>query len=207
MIALAMAYFIHQRDPRYDFLDDYLSPYSPELVAGDTGISVDKIRSLAEEFHQNSSLAIAGGTWNSSEQATATQVAVFTLNAVANNLGKTLRFYESEQASEDTSHSQILQLLSDLNAGKIKRVHEGDDVRALPGGHSVAKARSNRAAVKDKSDRATVEQVLDPRTRMVLFKVRAHIAPTRASASLALSAAASFARTRARCGMTTQQFA
>eukprot|EP00793_Prasinoderma_coloniale_P000632 PRCOL_00003781-RA len=66
---------------------------------------------------------------------------------------------------------QLQQLESRVNAGKIKRVHEGDDVRALPGGHSVAKARSNRAAVKDKSDRATVEQVLDPRTRMVLFKL------------------------------------
>ena len=79
-------------------------------------------------------MAIAGGTWNSSEQATATQVAVFTLNAVANNLGKTLRFYESEQASEDTSHSQILQLLSDLNAGKIKLliVDDSNPIHTLP---------------------------------------------------------------------------
>ena len=53
MIALAMAHAIHQRDPRHDFLSDYLSPYSPELVAGETGISAEKIQTLAEEFHQN----------------------------------------------------------------------------------------------------------------------------------------------------------
>ena len=134
MIALAMAHAIHQRDPRHEFLSDYLSPYSPELVADETGIAAEKIQTLAEKFHQNPSLAIAGGTWNSSEQATATQVAVFTLNAVANNLGKTLRFYESEQASEDTSHSQILQLLSDLNAGKIKLliVDDSNPIHTLP---------------------------------------------------------------------------
>jgi RIO kinase 1 len=33
------------------------------------------------------------------------------------------------------------------------------------------KAASERANVKDKSDRATNEQVLDPRTRIILFKM------------------------------------
>ncbi|MEC7219912.1 MAG: molybdopterin dinucleotide binding domain-containing protein, partial [SAR324 cluster bacterium] len=149
MIALAMAHAIHQRDPRHDFLSDYLSPYSPELVAGETGISAEKIQALAEEFHQASSLAVAGGAWNSSEQATATQVAVFVLNAAAGNLGKTLRFHEFEQPSEDTSHSQILQLLSDLNAGKVKLliVDDSNPLHTLPASLGFAQAMKKTKVV------------------------------------------------------------
>ena len=33
------------------------------------------------------------------------------------------------------------------------------------------KAENDRIRVKDKMDRATVEQVLDPRTRMILYKL------------------------------------
>lgn len=33
------------------------------------------------------------------------------------------------------------------------------------------KAEGDRIRVKDKVDRATVEQVLDPRTRMILYKL------------------------------------
>ena len=148
MIALAMAHAIHQRDPRHDFLGLPIT-YSPELVAGETGISAEKIQALAEEFHQASSLAVAGGTWNSSEQATATQVAVFILNAAAGNLGKTLRFHESEQPSEDTSHSQILQLLSDLNAGKVKLliVDDSNPLHTLPASLGFAQAMKKTKVV------------------------------------------------------------
>jgi molybdopterin-containing oxidoreductase family iron-sulfur binding subunit len=113
------------------------------------GISAEKIQALAEEFHQASSLAVAGGTWNSSEQATATQVAVFILNAAAGNLGKTLRFHESEQPSEDTSHSQILQLLSDLNAGKVKLliVDDSNPLHTLPASLGFAQAMKKTEVV------------------------------------------------------------
>ena len=51
-------YAIRQRDPRHDFLSDYLSPI-PALVAGETGISAEKIQALAEEFHRAS-----GSRWH-----------------------------------------------------------------------------------------------------------------------------------------------
>ncbi|XP_013190851.1 serine/threonine-protein kinase RIO1 [Amyelois transitella] len=37
--------------------------------------------------------------------------------------------------------------------------------------HSERKAENDRIKIRDKEDRATVEQVLDPRTRMILFKL------------------------------------
>lgn len=42
---------------------------------------------------------------------------------------------------------------------------------ALSGSNVGKKADSERARQKDKADRATVEQVLDPRTRMIIFKL------------------------------------
>ena len=54
------------------------------------------------------------------------------------------------------------------------------EARALSGAASSSllgasrKAEASRARNRDKSDRATVEQVLDPRTRMILFKLLSH---------------------------------
>jgi molybdopterin-containing oxidoreductase family iron-sulfur binding subunit len=142
LIALAMAHVIHKENQNYSFLSDYLAAYPPEMIASSTGISTEKIQALAAEFQNVPSLALAGGIWNSSEQATAAQVAIFILNAVAGNLGKTLRFHESEQASDDTSHSQILQLLSDLNADKVKLliVDDSNPLYTLPASLGFAQA-------------------------------------------------------------------
>ncbi|KAI8148250.1 RIO1 family-domain-containing protein [Fennellomyces sp. T-0311] len=50
------------------------------------------------------------------------------------------------------------------------RIHVSDYTPGSIGGGS-RKATGERAVQKDKSDRATVEQVLDPRTRIILFKM------------------------------------
>ena len=161
LVALAMAHEIHGKEPRYPFLSEYLSGYAASQVAESTGLTTEQIQTLAEEFHQAGSLAIAGGTWNSTEQATATQVAVLVLNAVAGNLGKTLRFYETEQPSEDTSHSRILQLISDLNAGKVKLliVDDVNPVHGLPPGLGFAEAMKKTKVVALSAGRNETNQL------------------------------------------------
>lgn len=53
-----------------------------------------------------------------------------------------------------------------LNLGSLASAAEST------GGHAAArKGGSEKVAHKDKSDRATTEQVLDPRTRLVLYKM------------------------------------
>jgi RIO kinase 1 len=46
---------------------------------------------------------------------------------------------------------------------------------AMEGGGGPTGSKGDRGSSKDKSDRATVEQAIDPRTRMVLFKVRSNL--------------------------------
>lgn len=53
-------------------------------------------------------------------------------------------------------------------AGRISQI---DQPYARMGIATNRKAPSERANMKDKSDRATSEQVLDPRTRLILFKM------------------------------------
>ncbi len=57
----------------------------------------------------------------------------------------------------------------DALGGHAGRVHASvaNDVRA----HEARETAARQRITVDKSDRATVEQALDPRTRMVLFKV------------------------------------
>lgn len=57
----------------------------------------------------------------------------------------------------------------DAFGGHASRVHAsvGNDIRA----HEAREAQARQRVTVDKSDRATVEQALDPRTRMVLFKM------------------------------------
>ncbi|KAJ3284393.1 Serine/threonine-protein kinase RIO1 [Borealophlyctis nickersoniae] len=66
--------------------------------------------------------------------------------------------------------------LSQKYAGRIKLdgAYEGQQYSASVAADiktSSRKAEGDRHVVKDKSDRATVEQVLDPRTRIILFKM------------------------------------
>ena len=71
----------------------------------------------------------------------------------------------------------VKQTLASQQAKFEKRINLGNVENFLPNSVSTElresnrKAENNRFKVVDKSDRATVEQVLDPRTRMILFKM------------------------------------
>ena len=65
--------------------------YGPAQAAAAAGISEETVRELAEQFAQQSpSLAIGPGSGAHSRNATAANVAVLILNAVAGNVGRTL---------------------------------------------------------------------------------------------------------------------
>ncbi|KAJ3170135.1 hypothetical protein HDU88_008760 [Geranomyces variabilis] len=62
--------------------------------------------------------------------------------------------------------------LSERLIGRIKLdAHPAETLAAAKGMGGGRKGAGDRARDKDKSDRATVEQVLDPRTRIILFKL------------------------------------
>ncbi|MBF0279322.1 MAG: 4Fe-4S dicluster domain-containing protein [SAR324 cluster bacterium] len=142
LMALSLAYEVRKNKGTHAFLAAYLAPYAPEKVAGQIGTSVEKIKKVAEEFgNSNPSLAVGGGNMIATAHGTETLVAINILNAVAGNLGKTLEF-SSESSSAAHSHEDLMNLIQDLNDGKIKVliVDNVNPVYALPKAAGFAEA-------------------------------------------------------------------
>ncbi|KAI6660239.1 Serine/threonine-protein kinase RIO1-like [Oopsacas minuta] len=105
-----------------------------------------------------------------------------TLSSKSTDLTKTYNTLKSNPNTPNQSYRQhqqnkYTQHWSNKYAGMSKRIHvELYDGENLP--HSTTNMLINRrnreeriVKKKDKSDRATIEQVLDPRTRIILFKL------------------------------------
>ncbi|MBF0236305.1 MAG: molybdopterin-dependent oxidoreductase [SAR324 cluster bacterium] len=149
LLALSMAHEIRRRTGGYVFLADYLAEYLPEKVAGDIGLTAEKIKTLAKEFVENGpSLAIGGGSATITEQATETMVAVNILNAVSGNLGKTVSFVD-QAAPEMMGQQNILNLIQELQSGQVKLliIDESNPVYALPKTSRFADAMKNAFVV------------------------------------------------------------
>ncbi len=134
LAALAIASVIREEKDNYKFLKKFLESYSPEKVSEATGVSAELLRELAKDVIGHSTLlALGGGNLAATEQSVETLTAVNILNAVSGALGETVRFYD-QSPSETSSHQQIVQLINDLNSGKIKLliIDDSNPVYALP---------------------------------------------------------------------------
>ncbi len=161
MIALAIAHEIRKAKGSYGFLEGYLAAYAPKNVAKQIGTTQETIEQIAKDFMSHSpSLAIGGGNMTATEHSTETLVAINILNAVAGNIGQTIRFITQPQASA-YSHQDIFQLIQDLNAGKIKLliIDNVNPVYALPKTAGLAEALKKTfvvslSSVKDETTHA-----------------------------------------------------
>ncbi len=146
LAALALASVIRAEKGNFPFLEETLERYTPEKVADACGVSAEKLRSWAKRFIENSpSLAIGGGCISATTEQPATYAAVNILNAVAGNVGKTIRFFD-HPLPEDISHRHISELINELNAGKVKVlvIDDINPLHVLP--NSVGLAESMRNA-------------------------------------------------------------
>ncbi len=133
LMALALAYEVRQAKGGYEFLQEYLERYTPDKVASKIGIDAKRIREIAQEIIKASpSLILGGGNLVASEHGVSTLVAVNILNAVAGNLGRTVRF--TDNVSEDDNSYKIQNLIQDLEQSQIDLVifDEVNPVYALP---------------------------------------------------------------------------
>ena len=98
MIALALGRILlkragHLSVDEKERLEALLGDFSEEKITQESGLTVDTLNRLADEFGKNGhSLAMAGGNCNAGTDATRLQVAVGILNYVAGNIGKTVVF-------------------------------------------------------------------------------------------------------------------
>ena len=134
LMALSLAHVVRNQKGGYAWLESYLDAYAPEKVASAIGVEAEKITELAEAFSADTpSLALGGGPVAATEAAVEMQVAINILNAVAGNLNRTVVFPQMSQ-EEDTSHQQVVDLINDLNAGRVKVlvVDDSNPLYALP---------------------------------------------------------------------------
>ncbi|MCZ6759624.1 MAG: molybdopterin-dependent oxidoreductase [Gemmatimonadetes bacterium] len=138
-LALAMAQVVlgeglgtAPRDARR--LSETLAPFTPENASSVTGISADKITTLAREFASGPSVALAGGVGAQHGEAHSTAAAVNILNYVAGNVGQTVKFGPDLNASAG-SYQGLLDLVSSMNAGAVGVlfVHGSNPSYSAPG--------------------------------------------------------------------------
>ena len=129
-----------------DWILPLLAPYSPESTQESTDVEVSTVRELARRLCENSpSLALGGGISGSGEQAVPLELAVLLLNALAGNMGKTVRFGVPSALDQLASYQEILDLVQGMNEEKIQILflHHVDPVFTLPTNSGFAQALGN----------------------------------------------------------------
>jgi molybdopterin-containing oxidoreductase family iron-sulfur binding subunit len=127
-IALAIAGLVAQRRG-----GAVAGAVTPEQAAQESGVGVDVIRRVAEEFAAaQPGLAVAGGAAMQHRGAAETAVAVNLLNGAAGNVGRTVRFgAEPHQAD---GYAAVAQLRDAMNGGQVGLVlvHESNPAYTTP---------------------------------------------------------------------------
>ena len=151
-LALSIAHSILQQELAVDtiasqkWISSFIAPYSPESTRATTGVEVSTVNEMARRLCENSpSLALGGGIGSSGEQAVSLELAVLLLNALAGNVGRTLRFGSASALDQLASYQEILDLTQEMNEGKIQILflHHGDPVFTLPTNSGFAQALDN----------------------------------------------------------------
>jgi molybdopterin-containing oxidoreductase family iron-sulfur binding subunit len=140
-IALAMANVVASRRGGAGSYAGLLSQWTPEAASKASGVPAEAIRRVALEFAaQAPTLAVAGGIGSQHRGAVELCQAVNVLNAVAGNIGQTVRF--GADLSTGDGLAGVQQLLAAMNAGQvgILLVHEANPVYALPASMKFADA-------------------------------------------------------------------
>ena len=163
LVALAIASVIREKQGSHAWLAPYLGNYSPAKVADATGVSAEKITELAEDVMEHSpSLALGGSSIAATKDGLALHNAVNILNTVAGNLNKTVRFNRAS-GSASSSHGDVVSLINDLNAGKVKLliVDDSNPAYALPASFGFAAAAEKAFVVSLSSLQSETEHAAD----------------------------------------------
>ena len=135
LVALAMANVISGGGTGAGPYLNIVNSYTPENVADVVGVSAESIRELAERFGEATpSLALGPGIAGQHRNATAANLAVAILNAVAGNVGRTLH-YNTPQLNAPTAGfrpmEQAIQAMAANEVGAVL-VHGSNPAYALP---------------------------------------------------------------------------
>ncbi len=119
-----------------------LDAHAPEAVTDRCGIPAETIARIAREFAADSSVALAGGIGAQHDDAHATAAAVNLLNYVAGNVGRTVSFGASLNATGGSTYAGTRQLVDAMRGGQVAvlLVHGANPAYAAPAGLGFAEA-------------------------------------------------------------------
>jgi len=138
VVALAMANVIIRNGGDAGPYASLLQAYDPESAAAAAGIPASTIVELAEAFvaEGGSSLAVGPGFSGHHRNATAANLAVLVLNAVAGNVGRTLRVDAPDQEIFAGPYADMEQAIRSMQGGGVGAVlvHGVNPAYSLPEG-------------------------------------------------------------------------
>ncbi|HEY3012173.1 MAG TPA: molybdopterin-dependent oxidoreductase [Gemmatimonadales bacterium] len=132
-LALAMANVLLEERGGNAGLRAALAPFTPDMAARETGLTIATIERLAREFGAaRPSLAVAGGVSSQHSSAIEVCAAVNVLNYVAGNVGETVRFGADLDAGD--GYAALDGLLRAIDGGQVNvlLVHEANPAYTLP---------------------------------------------------------------------------
>ncbi|MBW7859031.1 MAG: hypothetical protein H3C43_12235, partial [Leptonema sp. (in: Bacteria)] len=103
-------------------VSNLLSAYMPEKVAGSLGIDAKSITAAGDALwkYRGKSLVIGGSPQSATGKTAALAIAVNLLNSILDNDGNTVDYQHSLGLATGSSEKQILELVEDLQNGKVK---------------------------------------------------------------------------------------
>ncbi len=133
LVALAMANVVGG-GPNAGPYRNIVAAYNPENVAGIVGIEAERIRELAERFAEGPSLALGPGIAGLHRGATAANVAVAILNAVAGNVGRTVHYDAPQLDAPSAGFAPMQEAIEAMSGGDVGAVlvHGSNPAFALP---------------------------------------------------------------------------
>ena len=134
LVALAMANVVADGGASAGPYRNIVAAYTPENVASATGVEADSIRELAERFAEGPSLALGPGIGGLHRGATAANVAVAILNAVAGNVGRTLHYDSPQLDAPSEGFAPMERAIEAMRGGQVGAVlvHASNPFYALP---------------------------------------------------------------------------
>jgi anaerobic selenocysteine-containing dehydrogenase/Fe-S-cluster-containing dehydrogenase component len=135
VVALAMANVLVREGADPGPYADLVQAYTPEMAASEAGIPADTIVELAREFWAAASpLALGPGVAGQGENATAANLAVLILNAVAGSVGTTVHPGRSDMGAPSAPIRGMEQAVASMSGGAVQAVvfHNTNPAYSLP---------------------------------------------------------------------------
>jgi anaerobic selenocysteine-containing dehydrogenase/Fe-S-cluster-containing dehydrogenase component len=132
-VALAMAHVIAEGGGDAGPYQGVLAAYDPRTVQEDTGVGADVIEALARRFvSEGPSLALGPGLAGHHRNATAANLAVLILNAVAGNVGRTLSLDRVDQSAASRPFAELRSAMGGMDGAGVVMVSGTNPAYSLP---------------------------------------------------------------------------